>query len=134
MGIHVFVHSIAIRKMMFIDFPHENQSVIICVTIVMAPWHILLGRNFRHFFPGILKLLEPQSVLLVQLLRILLRQLMAAENMSKQPLSRIYMDEYQLCVDRDEKIGNIMDKSWLIITILSLNREEQISDNHCKHV
>lgn len=53
---------------------HENQSVIICVTIVMAPWHILLGRNFRHFLPGILKLLEPQSVLLVQLVRILLRQ------------------------------------------------------------
>jgi hypothetical protein len=33
-----------------------------------------------------------------------------------------------------EKIGNTMDKSWLIIIILSLNREEQILDNHCKHV
>lgn len=47
------------------------------------------------------------------------------------------MDEYKLCVDKDEKyekIGNTMDKSWLIIIILSLNREEQILDNHCKHV
>jgi hypothetical protein len=26
------------------------------------------------------------------------------EAVSKQPLSRIYMDEYKLCVDKDEKI------------------------------